>query len=177
MAGERTLVGRWNNAHTPALAYEDSLVWLRSPSRSTRELNQAEVKIAGNIVIDAREAGVPAIEMAVVCPFRRQAAATRAYIEKALPGTKLPIIDTVEHVQGLTVEMVILSMTTSDSDYAAGLGAFLFSENRLNVALSWARAKAVLVCSQSILNVIPLDYAGVLGQNALRTIINRGSHL
>jgi len=69
----------------------------------------------------------------------------------------LPIIDTVERVQGLTVDLVIVSMCVSDVSYANSIAPFLLSPNRLNVALSRARTKAILVASTALLNAQALN--------------------
>ena len=61
----------------------------------------------------------------------------------------------------MTVELIAVSACTSDPDYAGEVARFLFSPNRLNVAMSRARTKVVLAASPGILGIIPSDYVGL----------------
>ena len=47
---------------------------------------------------------------------------------------------------------MFFTMTTSSSDYMPRSAEFLFSRNRLNVAVSRARCLAYLVCTEALLN-------------------------
>ena len=58
--------------------------------------------------------------------------------------TVLPIVDTVERVQGITVDIVIFSVCTTDSITLKSKKDFIFSPNRINVAISRARVKAII---------------------------------
>ena len=68
---------------------------------------------------------------------------------KALPaGVE---VGTVDKFQGREAPVVFFSMASSSGeDIPRGL-EFLFSRNRLNVAISRAKAMAVLVCSPRLL--------------------------
>ena len=58
--------------------------------------------------------------------------------------TTLPIVDTVERVQGITVDIVIFSVCTTDLNTLKSKKDFIFSPNRINVAISRARVKAII---------------------------------
>ena len=62
-------------------------------------------------------------------------------------------VGTVDKFQGQQAAVVIFSMATSSADDMPRNLEFLFSLNRLNVAISRARALAVLVCSPELLRV------------------------
>jgi superfamily I DNA and/or RNA helicase len=59
-------------------------------------------------------------------------------------------IGTVDKFQGQEAEVVILSMTTSSGDDLPRDNEFLYSKNRLNVALSRARCLAVVVANPAL---------------------------
>lgn len=144
------------------LARDVSLVWLQVPSRNCSQFNHAEAQAAANIVVSCLKAGMSSHEIAVVTPFRRQV----MYIRHLIAGQigeeqELPIVDTVERVQGLTVEAVIVSFCASEKDYIAAIGDFLFSPNRLNVAVSRARTKAIVISSPQIFDVLPKTYSAL----------------
>ena len=60
-------------------------------------------------------------------------------------------VGTVDKFQGQEAEAVIVSMATSSGDYLPRFIEFLYSKNRLNVALSRARCLALLVASPELM--------------------------
>ncbi|KAB0276012.1 AAA domain-containing protein, partial [Klebsiella pneumoniae] len=56
----------------------------------------------------------------------------------------------VDKFQGQEAQVVIVSMATSSGDYLPRDLEFLFSRNRLNVAISRARTLAILVASPAL---------------------------
>jgi uncharacterized protein len=59
-------------------------------------------------------------------------------------------IGTVDRFQGQEAAIVFFSMATSSGEDAPRDAGFLFSRNRLNVALSRAQSLAILVCSPAL---------------------------
>ena len=84
-------------------------------------------------------------DLMIVTPFNMQVDA----IEKAL-AHDVPVY-TVDRCQGREAEIVIYSLATSGGEKAPRGNDFLFSANRLNVAISRARYAAFLVCSPDLL--------------------------
>lgn len=82
-----------------------------------------------------------AFDVLVVAPYNSQVAALR----RALPAQIL--VGTVDKFQGKQAPIVIYSMATSSSQEAPRGLEFLYSLNRLNVAISRAHALAVIVAS------------------------------
>jgi superfamily I DNA and/or RNA helicase len=60
---------------------------------------------------------------------------------------------TVDKIQGQEAPVVIVSMATSSEDDQPRDIGFLFSKNRLNVAISRAQCLAIVVASQGLLTV------------------------
>lgn len=103
--------------------------------------------------------GRPLDEIAVVTPFRAQIRAIRNLLHERL-GTRatraeLPVIDTVERIQGQEREAVIVSLACSEPEYAAREAAFFFSPNRLNVTLTRARTKLIIAMSPRLIEALP----------------------
>lgn len=97
-------------------------------------------------------------DVGVVAPFRAQNRRIRAAVEGTLGqvlgrGEHDLLIDTVERAQGQEREVILVSLTSSDPDYVAGIAGFLLSEERLNVAVTRARTKCVLLMSPQLLQV------------------------
>ena len=119
----------------------------------------AEARLVADLLEDLLvRQKMPASEIAVVTPYRAQIQAIGGILGPRLPaGTVWPVIDTVERMQGQEREVVIVSLACSDPEYAARESAFLFSPNRLNVTLTRARTKLVIVVSPTLLEALPQD--------------------
>ena len=112
----------------------------------------------------------------MVTPFRRQARLVKRRLRRhpRLPsGAAADIVaDTVERFQGQERELVILSLTTSDTDFLERIADFYFQEERWNVAVTRARSKVVIVGSPAIRKFAPLD-SELIDQVALiRSLLN-----
>lgn len=84
-------------------------------------------------------------DILVVAPYNAHIARLRS----ALPdGAR---VGTVDRFQGQEAPVVVFSMATSSAEDLPRAMEFLYSLNRLNVAVSRARALAVLVCSPALL--------------------------
>jgi uncharacterized protein len=83
----------------------------------------------------------------IVAPYNMQV----NLLKKTLPqGAR---VGTVDKFQGQEAEVVFVSMTTSSQEDMPRHFDFLFSKNRLNVAISRAKTKAFLLCSPDLLRV------------------------
>lgn len=83
----------------------------------------------------------------VVAPYNVQV----NLLKRGLPvGAR---VGTVDKLQGQEAEVVIVSMTTSSGDDLPRHIDFLFSKNRLNVAISRARSLAILIANPDLLSI------------------------
>ncbi|HEX6850207.1 MAG TPA: AAA domain-containing protein [Candidatus Polarisedimenticolaceae bacterium] len=101
--------------------------------------------------------GLAATDVAIVSPYRAQLRMIRTLLRRLVPSPKpLPVIDTVERIQGQEREAVIVSLCASDPEWLASDQAhFFFSPNRLNVTLTRARTKLVVVASPRVFDAFP----------------------
>jgi uncharacterized protein len=83
----------------------------------------------------------------VVAPYNMQVDLLR---HKLPPGAR---VGTVDKFQGQEAEVAIVSMATSNSDSMPRHIEFLYSKNRLNVAISRARCLALLVASPALADI------------------------
>ena len=93
--------------------------------------------------------GLPANEVAVLSPFRAQAANVRRHIRKQSEITeeqrKLIAADTIDKMQGQEREVIIYSLVSGDMDYMTEMAEFLYNPNKMNVAFSRAKSKLIIV--------------------------------
>ncbi|MGC8657563.1 MAG: TM0106 family RecB-like putative nuclease [Desulfomonilaceae bacterium] len=83
----------------------------------------------------------------IVAPYNMQV----NLLKRVLP--KGARVGTVDKFQGQESEVVIVSMTSSSGEYLPRRIEFLYSKNRLNVAISRARILAILVVNPLLLSI------------------------
>lgn len=109
--------------------------------------------------------------LAVLSPHRaqnsaiRQALARRGFGGAARP---MPLVDTVEKMQGKEREVILVSYGVADEEYATAEAQFLLSRNRFNVAATRAERKLVVVCSSAVLDAVPTDRRTLLDAMMLK---------
>ncbi len=86
----------------------------------------------------------------VVAPYNDQVRLLRRAMDAA--GLGAVQVGTVDKFQGREAAVVFFTMTTSSHEDMPRGPEFLFSRNRLNVAVSRARCLAYLVCTDELLN-------------------------
>jgi predicted RecB family nuclease len=96
---------------------------------------------------DGLEHPVSATDILVVSPYNMQVNLLRSILPE---GAR---VGTVDKFQGQEAAAVIISMATSSAEELPRDIEFLFSRNRLNVAISRARCLAVIVASNRLLEV------------------------
>ena len=87
----------------------------------------------------------------VLAPYNDQVRTTRRLLDSDPRTARVPV-GTVDKFQGGQAAVVLFSMATSTSAEMVRSSDFLFSRNRLNVAISRARCLAYLVCTEELLN-------------------------
>lgn len=137
-----------------ALAPEHALVVVEHDEEGSQQSNEFEAGLVERIAraaseglqLDARTG------LGVVVPHRAQ---------KALLATRLPhlaeAIDTVERFQGGERDLIVVSATVSDREFADSESDFLLEPRRLTVAVSRPRRKLIVVASRALFDLIPQD--------------------
>lgn len=95
---------------------------------------------------DGRQRPLSSADILVVSPYNAQV----NYLKSILPSTAR--VGTVDKFQGQEAPVVVISMATSSADDMPRNMEFLYSRNRLNVAISRACSLAILVASPRLLD-------------------------
>jgi uncharacterized protein len=121
----------------------------QSPEEADAVARAVEHLLDGGTWTDCTGATRPltAADILVVAPFNMQ---VRCLAGKLPAGVQ---VGTVDKFQGREAPIVFFSMASSTGDDVPRGLEFLFSRNRFNVAISRARALAVVVCSPRLLEV------------------------
>jgi superfamily I DNA and/or RNA helicase len=125
-------------------------------------------RLAGARLVDMRGDERPldlARDAIVVAPYNAQVALVRATL--AAHGLGNVRVGTVDKFQGQEAPIVFYSMTTSSGDDVPRDVEFLFDRHRLNVAISRARALAIVVHSTALLELRPATVDQMRLVNAL----------
>ena len=115
-----------------------------------KEENEGEADEIAKMVAALLSEGNSPEDIAVITPFRKQVRLLRSKILEALKTEELPLIDTVERLQGQDVKCIIISFVSSDESYIKEMHNFIFNPNRLNVMISRAKSKVVIFGCEEI---------------------------
>ncbi len=113
-------------------------------------------------------------DFVVVAPYNDQ----RRLISETFdadPATRGIEVGTVDKFQGREAAVVLFSMATSSADLIPRNADFLFSRNRLNVAISRARCLAYLICTDRLLNTRARDIHQMILLSALCSFVESAS--
>ncbi|NDC64428.1 MAG: hypothetical protein EBZ59_10710 [Planctomycetia bacterium] len=124
--------------------------------------NPTEARLVADLVVALRR-GLPYADDAtffahgvfVVSPHRAQNRAIRRELASRRSWTAAPFVDTVDKMQGQEAEAVVVSYGVADPEYAVMEAEFIYSLNRLNVAMTRAQTKCVVFLPQPLLDAPP----------------------
>ena len=107
-------------------------------------------RLAGRFM---RDYGINKEQMAIISPHRAQNNVIAGSLSELLGSVNdLPLIDTVERMQGAERDVILFGFTCSDPDLV--LAEFLNNPNRFNVAITRARRKLIVVGSKTFFEAV-----------------------
>jgi DNA replication ATP-dependent helicase/nuclease Dna2 len=142
--------------------------------------SDAEARVVRAIVGALLARGIAEQDIGIIAPYRAQVANIRRHllssaIEQGWQGlaSNSPLsVDTVDRFQGGERMVIIMSFATSSEPAAASpRREFLVNPNRLNVALTRAQRKLILVGSTSALKNLPIFDRLITYCNSMKTIM------
>jgi len=149
---------------------EDSVVFCSYAGFTATARNPFEARLAARLATLARAGlrdaagasftadGFREQALAILSPHRAQnSAILHELTARGWAYGELPVVDTVERMQGNEREMIVVSYAVADREYAEREAEFLLDPNRFNVAITRPRSKLVLLMSDEILRALPRD--------------------
>ncbi len=113
-----------------------------------------------------------ASDVLVLAPYNAQVALVRRRLASAgLGGVR---VGTVDKFQGGQAPVAFISMTAPSIDEVPRGISFLLNRNRLNVAISRAQYKAVIVRSEALTEYLPVTPAGLVDLGAVLALTEAG---
>lgn len=124
-------------------------VILQNVEDQGEQSSDKEAAFIANTIAGFMERGLSGSDIAVLSPFRAQAANIRKHIRKSdkiqEEGKACVAVDTIDKMQGQEREVIIVSLVAGNQDYMDEIGDFLYNPNKLNVAFSRAKSKLIVV--------------------------------
>ncbi len=129
------------------------------------KISVAEARTIRDIVAELLARGIAQQDIGIIAPYRAQVATIRRHLFshasesgwQALPVDSPLSVDTVDRFQGGERTVIILSFaTTQEPETGSQRREFLINPNRLNVALTRAQRKLILVGSVPALEHLPI---------------------
>lgn len=108
-------------------------------------------------------------KLAVVSPHRAQNASIRQMLPAELRAGAF--VETVDRIQGKERDSIILSYCVADAEFALAEADFIFSPERLNVAITRARTKLIVLISRRLLDAVPSDQEAMDKAELLREFV------
>ena len=140
------------------------------------QASDKEAAFIVDTIVEFLKKGVPSKEIAILSPFRAQAATIRRGIRKrediSDEDKQSLVADTVDKMQGQEREVIIYSFTAGDPDYMAEMADFLYNPNKLNVAFSRAKSKLIIVGNmERIKEIVGNDYPHIISMLNHKNVI------
>jgi hypothetical protein len=137
-----------------ALAPAHPVILIEHDEEGSQQANECEAALieelarvaSDQLQLDADEG------FGVVVPHRAQ----KALLQSRLPHLAAAI-DTVERFQGGERDLIVVSATVSDREYAQMESDFLLEPRRFTVAISRPKRKLVILASRAVFDLLPDD--------------------
>ncbi len=130
--------------HIEGESLQDAVTYINVATEGCKDFNQEEAMKAVEQAIKYKGRGY---DVAIVTPYRKQV--NMVYDQWKAKGYKTQdiLVDTVERLQGQDVDVIILTTSVSDSEYYKENIRFLLDRQRMNVMISRAKQKVIIIKS------------------------------
>ena len=132
-----------------------------------------EAKIVAQLVSDLLNNGVQFKNIAIISPYRAQIREIKKALNSKIGGidterTKALFVDTVDRMQGQERDYVIYSLANSHPLEAKVRLEFFYSPNRLNVAITRAIKKCIVISNYKVFDIIDEELLDIPEYNQLK---------
>lgn len=118
-----------------------------------------EAKIVAELVSDLVDSGVDYADIGILTPYRAQVREIKKALDEKIGGIDMEetselFIDTVDRMQGQERDYIIYSMSNSHPLESKRRLDFFYSPNRLNVAITRAIKKCIVIANYKVFDII-----------------------
>lgn len=139
----RPVPPQWAEVFDPAA----SAVFIPTQDPAARTRNHRDAELVAELCAVAVAGGLAPADIGVVVPYRAQGRLVRQRLARRLgpAAARAVVADTVERMQGQERELIVLSLTTGDPVFMQAVAGFLFQPQRLNVAITRATVRLIVI--------------------------------
>ncbi len=112
--------------------------------------SKTEAALISEFIEEMINCGVKPIDIGVIAPYRSQITLIKTELRKICNESENIIVETVERIQGQERDVFIFSLTRSNMETSIDDLDFFFTPNRLNVALTRAKCKRIVIASETL---------------------------
>ena len=122
-------------------------IFIPTLDRAARTRNFRDADLVAELCEAAVNGGLAVERIGIVTPYRAQGRAIRNALIARLgrASAQKVVADTVERMQGQERELIILSQATGDEVFLGAVAPFFFQPQRLNVSITRAMTKLIVV--------------------------------
>lgn len=127
-------------------------------SANCKDSNPYEAALMSELARIFENNNIPVTDYAITTPYRRQTKLIRSMLTNQNP----PLVNTVDALQGIGVETIMISLSATDKRYLKSISPqslttqleFILNPNRLNVSISRAKTKVIIVGDKAMYDEI-----------------------
>ena len=145
--------------YSEVLNHEDSKVLYLHKEFDSQGRSPYEASIVAEIVSDLISNGVAQKDVGILTPYRAQVREIKKALNNRTGGidteeTEYLFVDTVDRMQGQERDYIIYSMSNSHPLESKRRLDFFYSPNRLNVAITRAIKKCIVIANYKVFDII-----------------------
>jgi len=164
--------------HDAILNHPDSKVLFLHREFDSQGRSPHEAKIVAELVVDLFKNGVKFKDINILTPYRAQVREIKKAVAQTLKGIGKAyreeelFIDTVDRMQGQEKDYIIYSLSNSHPLESKRRLDFFYSPNRLNVAITRAMKKCIVIANYKVFDIIDEDLADLPEYDELKSSLD-----
>lgn len=148
-----------SNNYSQVLNHQDPKVLYLHKEFDSQGRSPHEAKIVAELVNDIISNGVDIKNIGILTPYRAQVREIKKALNRVIGGidtedTENLFVDTVDRMQGQERDYIIYSMSNSNPLESKIRLDFFYSPNRLNVAITRAMKKCIVIANYKVFDII-----------------------
>ena len=150
---------KYECTYYPQVLNDDSHILLKHNVFDAQGRSRYEAKLVAELISDLLKNGVNLKDIGVMSPYRAQVREIKKEINRIIPKSiskpfKSLFVDTVDSMQGQERHYIIYSMANSHPLESMRRLDFFYSPNRLNVAITRAIKKCIVIANYKVFDII-----------------------
>ncbi|MDN3205652.1 DEAD/DEAH box helicase [Algoriphagus sediminis] len=159
--------------YSEVLNHSDNKVLYLHKEFDSQGRSPYEAKIVAELVRDLVSNGVELKDIGILSPYRAQVREIKKALNRTIGDidteeTEDLIIDTVDRIQGQERDYIIYSMSNSHPLESKRRLDFFYSPNRLNVAITRAMKRCIVIANYKVFDIIDEDLVDLVEYSSLK---------